>query len=168
MILATVLLIGTFAVTADAAMKKTVKNQKTVWKLSTVNKKATKVKKGTTNLTYTKGQGYIKFTAPKTKTYTFTFSNYKMKGDTAGHIDFFKKDKYDSTRVDWIDVTTKGGKSDVLWMKTTGFKEDTTGKVVDRFLHKRYGKVKLKKGETVYIHLYSATKKKATMKLVIK
>ena len=30
MILATVLLIGTFAVTADAAMKKTVKNQKTV------------------------------------------------------------------------------------------------------------------------------------------
>ena len=168
MILATVLLIGTFAVTADAAAKKTVKKLSYNAEMSTIKKKATAVKKGTTNLTYTKGQGFIKFTAPSKKTYSFTFSNLKAKGETSAYVVFQVKDKdYPKFLIDAV-VSTKGGKTDALWLASTGSPESKKGKVVDRFLHKRTGKIKLKKGETVYIYFESAVNKKNTMKLVIK
>ena len=77
MTLAAVLLIGTFAISADAVMKKTIKPQEYTKKVSVANKKAAVVKKGTTKLTFKKGYGYIKFVAPATKTYKFTFSNLK-------------------------------------------------------------------------------------------
>lgn len=169
MTLVTVLLIGTFAISADAVMKRTVKKANFTTSLSSANKKATKVKKGTTNLTYTKGRGYVKFTAPSTKTYSFTFSNLKVSGDCAAHVNIMKKSKYDSKRLDYTKVSTKGGKNDVLWLVSTGFREDTAGTVKDRFLHKRTAKFKLKKGETVYVYFSSSDNKhKHTMKLNIK
>ena len=168
MILATVLLIGTFAVTADAAMKRTVNKQSFTTKTSTANKKSATVKKGTTTLTYKKGEGYIKFVAPKTKKYTFTFSDYKLKGTTCGHIGIMMKDKDFPTSVTFTEASTKGGKSDTLWMCSAGFPETKTGKTVDRYLHKRLATIKLKKGEVIYFYFYSVAKQKTTMKLVIK
>ena len=168
MTLVTVLLIGTFAISADAVAKKTVKKQKFTTSLSVANKKAAKVKKGTTNLTYTKGEGYIKFTAPSTKTYSFTFSNLKVSGESAAHVSPMLKSKYDSKSLDFVKVSTKGGKNDSLCLVSKGWAEDKTGAVKHRYLHSRTGKIKLKKGETIYFYFYSTSTNKNTMKLVIK
>lgn len=169
MTLVAVLLIGTFAVTAEAAMKRTVKKQDETTKISTANKKAAKVKKGTTNLTFTKGQGYLKFVAPKTKTYSFTFSNMKVKGgNDLGMIRFNKKDKLYPKELTQIEVSTKGGKTEYITLMSTGWKELKKGKTVDHMLHKRTAKTKLKKGEALYIYFDTIDGNKTNVKLVIK
>lgn len=170
MTLATILLIGTFAVTADAAMKRTVKKQNNTYSTSKANKKASKVKKGTTNLVFTKGAGYLKFTAPSTKTYSFTFSNIKTKG-VGPQVGFYKKVKNNPKKLQMYGIKTKGGESSWLWLLPTREKESDGDTWKVRFmqpLHKRTGKLKLKKGEVVYIWLGSDEPTKTTAKLVIK
>ena len=168
MTLVTVLLIGTFAISADAVMKRTVKYQKYNASTSSIKKKAVTVKKGTTNLTITKGEGWIKFKAPSTKTYSFTFSNLKTKNDgVIAYVDFKKQDKYDKNWLTYVKVATKGGKTDALWLKSKDFSESTT-KLIYRPLNSRTGKVKLKKGEILYMYYSGREGKKNTAKLVIK
>lgn len=175
--LVAVLLIGTFAVTADAAMKRTVKLKTFTTTSRVVNKAASKVKKGTTTLVFPKSEGFLKFVAPATKTYSFTFSNLKDKKDTYGFVKFLKKKKHipgqsdDFNDLKILDIATKGGKDECLYIASTGLPEDNTGPVISRYLHKRTGKIKLRKGEVLYI-FYSGRAgvklRKNTMKLVIK
>ena len=68
-------------------------------------------------------------------------------------------------------IKTKGGESSWLWLLPTREKESDGDTWKVRFmqpLHKRTGKLKLKKGEVVYIWLGSDEPTKTTAKLVIK
>ena len=68
-------------------------------------------------------------------------------------------------------IKTKGGESSWLWLLPTREKESDGDTWKVRFmqpLHKRTGKLKLKKGEVIYFYFYSVAKQKTTMKLVIK
>jgi len=51
-------------------------------------------------------------------------------------------------------VKTQGGKSSVLHVSN---KNQTSGEKVSRYLSSRFGTIKLKKGETVYLYFYFAT-----------
>ena len=170
-LVATLLLIAVMicsSLSVAAAAKKTVKNSKFLTSTSATNKKAAVVKKGTTNLTFTKGQGYVKFKAPKTKTYSFTFSNL-----TGGKYDSFTfvsvQKKYSSNKkyITLTKVKTAGGRTDFLNLSVNGKKDNINSKTIDKYLAKRTGKIKLKKGEEIYFHL-SNSGSKTKMKLVIK
>lgn len=166
LVLAVVLLTGMLGLTADAAAKKTVKNQDFTTTTSTINKKAAVVKKGTTTLTFTKGQGYVKFTAPATKTYTFTFSNMTGKDVYTAFVEVQMKDKYSPKYSFMTQVTTKGGKSNTLWLlhKSKSYKG---GKVISRPLKTRSGKIKLKKKQVIYFYFYNG-QHKGSVKLNVK
>ena len=163
-------LLGTMATPVLAASSKTVKKQGFTTNTKTIEKKATKVKKGTTNLTLSKGQGYIKFTAPSTKTYKFTFSNCKSKKYTNnGFFSAQTPDKNSPSYSFHTKVKTKGGKDSTLWLSFNGYKFTSSRyKTIERPIAKRTGTIKLKKGQTIYFYLNSGTNGKATTKLVIK
>lgn len=170
--LVAVLLIGTFAISADAVMKKTVKPQGYTKKVSVANKKAAVVKKGTTKLTFTKGEGYIKFVAPATKTYVFTFSNLKQSKNVKYPdklVAFYvqvKSAKYPKNLI-IKKVSTKGGKAPYLKMNVNNYCPDAyPDKKVDWYEKTRTGKVHLKKGQAIYFWLDGC--EKITGNLVIK
>ena len=161
-------LLGTMATPVLAAASKTVKKSTFTTSTSTIEKKATKVKKGTTNLTFSKGEGYIKFVAPKTKTYKFTFSKCTSKQFSSNAFIAVQTPSKTSSKYSfYTDVKTKGGKYDTLWLSMNGYKH-TDGKILYRPLASRTATIKLKKGQKIYFHLYTGTSKKASMKLVIK
>ncbi|MDO5456525.1 MAG: hypothetical protein Q4F25_06390 [Eubacteriales bacterium] len=172
MTLAAVLLIGTFAISADAVMKKTIKPQEYTKKVSVANKKAAVVKKGTTKLTFKEGYGYIKFVAPATKTYKFTFSNLKQSKNVENpdyYVGFsvqVKSAKYPKKLIA-KKVSTMGGKASSLKMYVNDYSpEFCPDKKVDWYEKTRTGKVKLKKGQAIYFWLDGCDK--ITGKLVIK
>lgn len=164
--LAVVLMTGMLGLTADAAAKKTVKNQNFTTTTSTINKKATTVKKGTTTLTFTKGQGYVKFKAPSTKTYKFTFSNLTGKDVYTAFVEVQTKSKYSSKYSFMTPVTTKGGKTETLWLLQKN-KTYKGGKLLSRPLKTRAGKIKLKKNQMIYFYFYNG-KHKGSVKLNVK
>lgn len=171
MTLAAVLLIGTFAISASAVMRKTIKPQEYTKKVSVANRKAAVVKKGTTNLTFKKGYGYIKFVAPSTKTYTFTFSKLKQSKNVEYPDDYVafmaqvKSARY-ANKLIKKKLTTKGGQSSSLNMAVNKPAEFYSDKKVDWYEMTRTGKVKLKKGQAIYFWLDGT--EKITGKLVIK
>lgn len=154
----------------------TVKSYDFTTKLSSAKKMAKKVTKGTTTLVLTAksknyaSSGFVKFTAPKTKTYKFTFSSAKGIGEGKG--DTFTGFNYIMTSTPYGSigqtmVTTQGGKATALWTGSTNRKVYTDEKLVDRNLHSRYGKIRLKKGQTVFLYMYHSCKK-VSLKLNIK
>ena len=164
-ILAAIMMFGV-AVPAFAASK-TVKNMELEYEEALVKKKATTVKTGTTKLTVKGGEGYIRFRAPKTKTYKFTFSNFKAKDSVSCFVRFCYSDDGD---LEFLPVSTKGGKSAELWMAVNGAdftKVENIPSLVMTPLKSRTGSVKLKKNQNVYIYFYNPPKK-TTCKLVIK
>ncbi|MDO4401108.1 MAG: hypothetical protein Q4D27_09210 [Coriobacteriia bacterium] len=149
------------------AASKTVKTQGFTTTAKVVNKKATTVKAGTTKLTYKSGQGYIKFKATKTKVYSFTFSNVKGKGTNNVYASFYRISKYSKKYIEGLTVKTKGGKDETLWLSANGYK--FTGDyytALDKPIATRTGKVKLTKGQMVYIYLNGGGgKTTATLKI---
>jgi hypothetical protein len=123
-----------------------------------IEKKATTVKKGTTKLTIKKGQGYIKFKAPATKKYTFTFSNTKSSIKGSSFVEIQKKDASSPKYSFLYDVKTKGGKANTLWLGVNGYKS-STGDLVGRCLPTRSAVVKLKKGQSLYFYFYNGSSK---------
>lgn len=171
MTLAAVLLIGTFAISADAVMKKTIKPQEKTKKVSVANRKAATVKKGTTKLTFKKGYGYIKFVAPETKTYKFTFSNLKQPEnvefrDSMVSFSAQVKSAKHPKKLIAKKLSTKGGKYDQLCLYVNKFPDSQPEKKVEWYEKTRTGKVKLKKGQAIYFWLDGCDK--ITGKLVIK
>ena len=71
---------GTLSAQALTAgtVSKTVKKQEFTTSTKIIKKKAVAVKAGKTTLKVKKGQGYVKYTANKTKKYKFTFSNFQL------------------------------------------------------------------------------------------
>ena len=118
------------------------------------------VKKGTTVVTVkpTKnkyGQGYVKFKVPKTAKYTFTVSNVistSSSGSANGY--FYIMQKNDYGYYSFYGAKTQGGETDTLRVANSKFLKNWThsdDKKSD-YLKSRYGTVKLKKGQVVYIY----------------
>lgn len=142
-----------FAVPASA---KTIKPKETKF-LTSYNdayKISTAVKQGVTykvKMAY-KRACFLRFKVPKTKTYTFKCYNITGKNsDIFGY--FYVMRKYSSTAnsITMTKVKTQGGNASTLWISKKG-----SNKVTETsYLKSRYGKVKLNKGEVVFIYIYS-------------
>ena len=101
-------------------------------------------------------QGFAKFVAPKTKTYTFTVSKANSLGYVAGKM----KDKRVDNYLNYVDFKTKGPKKSELDVCDSNF---------DNYLKKRTGKIKLKKGQVLYLEFsFSGSVKKAKVNVTIK
>ena len=166
--LVTALLVGTFAISAGAVSRKTVKNLKFTSTVSSIGKYGARVKKGTTKLTFASGQGYVIFTAPATKTYSITFSDLKQSSRYGSFtsIAVQQKPKMSSKYGYLRDVATQGGRTSFLHLNVNNLKDRVNSKTVDKYLNSRRVSVKLKKGQSIYFHL--SCYKKTTATLVIK
>lgn len=128
-------------------------------------KKAPKIKKGVTKVTIKNTSfPYVKFTAPKTKTYTLTF--YKINAVTKadrkrnsvnGFLQIGKLEGMYSPYVSTQTVRTNYGKTGYLRLCSKSFYKSwyridgTKKKKPDSYLMKRFAKVKIQKGESIYI-----------------
>ena len=147
------------------AATKTVKNiDFSTYRTEKIKKKATTVKKGTTTLKLS-SRGYVKFKATATKTYSFKFSG--MTGPMAINNGFayillpeYKKysKKYDFEK---LQFSTAGGKTDTAWYSAKKYAD--TKKTTGAFLATRTCKVKLKKGQYVYLYLCFASNGKINL-----
>ena len=166
--LVTTLLVGTFAISAGAVSKKTVKNLKFTSTVSAIGKYGARVKKGTTKLTFASGNGYVIFTAPATRTYSITFKDLRQNSryGTFTSIAVQQKPKMSSKYACLRDVATQGGRTSFLHLNVNNYTDHVSKKTVDKYLSSRRISVKLKKGQSIYFHL--GTSRKTTVTLVIK
>jgi hypothetical protein len=177
-----------FAVTLSAALAASVAGgtvmpaaaaTRTVSTKATAFRKAPAVKTGKNKVKIRKSASYVKFKAKKTKTYTFTFSNVNAlrKADRArnsvnGFV-YLGRDTGYSTPMPQK-VATNYGKISNLQLASANFyktwKRYQKKKKPENYLTKRYAKIKLKKGQTVYIyHFFAGVKdSQASYKLTIK
>ena len=151
---------GAAKVTDPAAMlpaqiaKKTLKPIYSNDSLSTQVRKATLVKKtGTYALTLKNGAGIVRFKAPKTKTYSFTFSKLKSSQATdlacvAGFC------KVSSSSYSYKTIKTKEGKRPRAPFMSSSLANGKST-IFDGYsylrLEKRTAKLKVKKGSSIYI-----------------
>ncbi len=143
-----------FCAEPTMAATRSLKSQKFTTSLSTVQKKATLVKKGTNyKLKVKKNGAWIKFKAPATKKYTFKFSGMKSSDSyTCGYVGFYKAYASNSNYITRRNVTTQGGAADALYLASKKTAKNTTK---NTFLTSRYGKANLKKGQMVYMFIYT-------------
>ena len=117
----------------------------------TTSVKKVNAKKVTTG-TYTvklKGNGYMKFTPSATRTYEFKFSSVKTKFSYAlGSVIF---QKADGKQLKNISVKTDGGKTDMINPATRNDAVDED-EPAELYLKTRSAKMKLTKGEALYIY----------------
>ena len=146
---------ATASVQAEAKTKKVTANKN--------YKKAPALKLGITYKVNSKNNTLVKFKAPKTGTYKVTISNIatypKVKGradHNLGNLYIRKPSSYGSYLMSQT-VKTQGGKYRCLFTATKDSYNDfykgrkvTTG----TYLASRYGKIKLKKGETIYMDYF--------------
>ena len=139
-------------------------------------KKSPAVKLGVTyKVSSKKNRSAVKFTAPKAGTYKVTISNVASAPKAKDGVDimhcnaYINKPAYSGRYLFPERVITQGGKSSVLWITTNYcYNKYYKGKKVktSSYLASRYGKIKLKKGETIYIS-FSCTSKKNTYNLKV-
>lgn len=169
LVLVSTLLIGSVSLCTEAAATKTVKKSSLTHSTKEIEKTATTVKKGKTNLKFKKGKGYIKFKAPSTKTYSFKFSNVKDKTTeiSMAAVGVQIKDPKTPKYSPRVEVSTKGGKSDKLFLAVDKYvyKE---GKTIEHFLASRTAKIKLKKGQVLYFYFLTSSECQASLSLTIK
>ncbi len=96
-----------------------------------------------------KGSGYLKFTAAKTKTYSFKISNVKGKRYTCGFTYVMTTYGTDNKYIQMSDLATQGGTADVMFVATRNSK---SGQKSLRYLKSRTGKIALSAGQTVYLY----------------
>ncbi len=151
------------------AKTKTIKMKKSDTYLSYVEdleKASTNIKSGTYNIVQQKSNGifhgYLKFVAPKSKTYTITLSNLKCKGNEPVNcgVMLYTPLNDGSDSVKSIIPKTKGG--------IMNFSSKNRG---GSYVKTRKGTFKLAKGQVLYIEYNTIVKtkgKKLTSKLKIK
>ena len=156
---------GVNTIDAQAATKKVTTSGKFK---SAVPKKAPTVKKGTTVVTLKKAAGFVKFKAPSTKSYKFTFSKLSgPNGFTSSFTSFLGANE--NGKLTFVPVKTYGGKNTALFLSSKKVSTQlTNAKKKDYFLTSRTATVKLKKGQTVYIYTEATGGKKTTYTLKIK
>lgn len=177
-----------FAVTLSAALAASVAGgtvmpaaaaARTVSTSATAFRKAPAVKTGKNKVKIKKSAAYVKYTAKKTKTYKFTFSNVNAlskadrKRNSVNGFVYLGLDSGYSSPVPQK-VTTNYGKISHLSLASANFykiwKHNQKKKKPENYLTKRYAKIKLKKGQTVYIyHFFAGVKNsRASYTLTIK
>ena len=166
-VLTLVLIFGVAVLPAKAATTK-VKNQDFTLTKSKI-KKPTEVKAGIKyKLKFgSMGKGYVKFKAPKKKEYTFNFSKYKVSEGSyvAGYANVLVEQKYANNTLERTKVKTQGGKAYNININTKE-SADSGGDLKTRYIPSRYAKIKLKKGQTVYV--YICLKPNATLNFNVK
>ncbi|MBR2189705.1 MAG: hypothetical protein IJ860_09935 [Eubacterium sp.] len=150
------LLVGTMTTSAFAASTIKVNNAGWTSSYAEANKKATVVKKGTSSVKMkSKGQGFLKFTANKTKTWSFTVSSLKH-GKSYSYASgyFYVMTRYGQNNqyIGQEQLVTKGGKNSAMWVRDKNAYYSKSGKVLTRNLLTRTGKIKLQKGQKVFIY----------------
>lgn len=140
-------LIVVFAMTVPAATK-TVKNVSAGTSYSVANKKATIVKKGKVTLNIRRG--FLKFTAPKKKTYTFKFKTLKSTGFMP-YVDCMKKSGKELTMYNKMKLGKDSGVG-YFYLPLKGYTQTV--------------KISLKKGQTIFFYLgYDSGSENAKMKV---
>ncbi len=154
------------------AKTKTVQVTKREWtsKASKANKGAKVVKKGSYNVVMKKKnklnwyRGYLKFTAPQTRSYSITASGLKANDGQFinGHVSPMVYSRYGRDSLTFPGIKTKGGSNTGLHIgsKTSG-----------DALYSRTGKIKLQQGQVCYFYISMLghyTSKSCSFKLVIK
>jgi len=107
--------------------------------------------------------GYMKFTAPTTKTYSFTISNVRSNtGRYACGFGYVMRYSGYGDSIGQVPVSTKGGSNTTMWFAS---RKSSGG-----FIPKRTGKITLNQGETVYLYLSasSSLSKSVSLKYTIK
>lgn len=152
---AVTMLSGPFQVPVQAA--KTVTANKNPKKAPNIKKKGTYNVNSKTSM---KKDDYIRFTAPKSGRYTFTFYNFrdwKKSSSVSRNLGLVRLKKMDRWGLNTQKVKTNGGKTYSLNMSSKiWYDKFSKGKKVTPYLdlYKRYAKINLKKGETVYINTF--------------
>ena len=101
------------------------------------------------------GTGFLKFTAPATRAYSFNFSKYKAKKYACGHFYIMKAYGRNNQYIGMEKVVTEGGASSALYVAT---KKSKFGDMATRYLKSRTGTIALQQGQTVYLY-FSLTRK---------
>ncbi|WP_029320174.1 hypothetical protein [Butyrivibrio sp. AE3004] len=109
--------------------------------------------------------GYLKFVAPKTKTYTITLSDLKCKGNEQvyGGVQTEMEVGDGTDSIKHVEIQTKGGTNTVLQLAHK--------KQGSNLIPKRTGKITLTEGQTLYlcyVFIVKTKGKKLTSKLTIK
>lgn len=156
MLTAVTMLSEPFQVEVQAA--KTI-NANTNWK-----KAPTIKKKGTYNVNDKKNDGYIRFVAPKSGTYTIYVYNNRDWGKSSavsqnlGHYNVYKKKS--SSGYSWLysqTLKTNYGKTsafNIVSLKWYNRFYKAKKKTAGSYLYNRYAKIKLKKGESAYLRAF--------------
>lgn len=160
-------LVLAIATPAYAVKRATLKNASYTTIRARATKNATMVTSGTYRLTIASGKGYAKLTAPATRTYTFVVSDVKNGGYSLGYWYIMTSHRYKSqTYIGQEKVPTNGGKSTVLRMAINGRRDRSGSSVAERYLASRYGKIRLKKGETIFLYFnFFGKNTRATLKI---
>ena len=138
------LLLLLFAVPTHAATTIKLKSCKYTTSIKKVAAKT--VSTGTYTVKVT-GSGYLKFTPSATRTYEFTFSSVKTKFSYALGSVIFQKE--DGKKMKNISIKTDGGKTDMINLAT---RDDSDDDPAELYLKTRSTKLKIKKGEPVYLY----------------
>ena len=168
---------------ASGAVIKSVKNSSETTSLTTASKNATTVTKGTTRLRIAGGRGFVKFTAPKTGTYSFMVSNVqgqkKMNAcASVGTYIAVPPQKLWTGKVlagylKEVTVSTAGGRASYLRLisnkkmtRSSGQNRYLSG--TRKYLPSRTGTIKLNKGQTIYLYFSNLGDGRTTANLVIR
>ena len=158
---------ATVIVKGKAGCTGTVKKSFKIYQTATIPKKrqifgwkknrgpsAATVGRGLTKLSSKGAEGYIKFKAPKTATYTFTFSDFRREKSSWGYLDLYGNLYLQDGLGRHLTATTQGGKTDAFRVASKGYAE-TSGGMLQRSLASRYVKTRIKKGATVYFYIWT-------------
>ena len=164
---AALVLVFAMVTPAYAVKRATLKKASYTTMRARATKNATKVTNGTYRLTISSGKGYAQFTAPATKTYAFVVSDVKNSDQSLGYWYIMTSHRYKSqTYIGQEKVPTNGGKSTVLRMAINGRRDRSGSSVAERYLASRYGKIRLKKGETIFLYFnFFGKNTRATLKI---
>lgn len=164
---AALVLVLAMEVPAYAARSVTIKNASYTTKRARATKNASKVTLGTSKLTVVSGKGYAMFTAPATKAYTFVVSDVKNRDQSLGYWYIVTSHRYKSRKyIGQEKVPTTGGKSTVLRVTINGRRDSSEPSIAKRYLASRYGKIRLKRGETIFLYFnFFGKNTRATLKI---
>ncbi len=168
LVLAAVLSLSLALPAAASAKTVTIKDSSFTTETAKIKKTARTVKRGTMTVKVKKS-GYLKFTAPSKKSYSFTVSNQKPTTGKStdyrngfGYIsDGMKKNTTN------LKFSTKGGKTTTLWFRSPYRTNEVrpTNITSGSFLPTRTAKLTLKKGQIVYLYYYVSNPSKFTLKI---
>ena len=133
-----------------------VKGQTFTLQTDLIKKKAAKVKVGTTDLTFRKNEGYLKFVSKKTRLYSFRISSFLTKKKGLATVMFQAPDSDDPAFSYLITIKSGTKVKEALELKTQKTSAVRRKAVADgKTFSGKTVKMRLKKGQAVYIYVGS-------------